>query len=175
MTILTKPPKYAYVKNMAIYQEISRHAHHIDIKHVDSNLTMNQFIAGVFNYQPSWMTALYRVRQVFVRFLGMHQNGIPRPLQLDPDTLDLVIGEKIAFFDIDDVRANEYLVVSAEESHLKAILMIIREPLETDISRYYAVTIVHYNNWAGPIYFNVIRPFHHIVVSKMIQSGASKH
>jgi hypothetical protein len=38
--------------------------------------------------------------------------------------------------------------------------------------RFHVVTIVHYNNLAGPVYFNVIRPFHHLVVKQMARRGA---
>jgi len=37
--------------------------------------------------------------------------------------------------------------------------------------RFHIGTAVHYHNWAGPVYFNVIRPFHHIVVSQMMKAG----
>jgi uncharacterized protein DUF2867 len=33
------------------------------------------------------------------------------------------------------------------------------------------VTNVHYHNWAGPVYLQVIRPFHHVVVTRMAQAG----
>jgi len=38
--------------------------------------------------------------------------------------------------------------------------------------RYYIVTIVHYLHWTGPVYFNLIRPFHHLVVARMARAGA---
>lgn len=172
MATIAKSSKHAFVKSHAIYQDITHNADHVDIKSAESTATMPEFIAGVFNYQPDWVTFLYRVRKVFVRMLGLKQEGIPQPLKLDPNTLDLVVGDKIAFFDIDAVQPNDYLVVSASESHLKATLALFREPLSNDLSRYYAVTVVHYNNWAGPIYFNVIRPFHHVVVHQMLKAGA---
>lgn len=171
MTILTKRTSHDYVKQFGIYQQIATNADHIDIKSVVGDVTMNEFIVGMFNYQPAWMSFLYRVRAVFVRFLGMKQEGIPQPIKLDATTLDLAVGDKLAFFDVDAVDADEYLFVSASESHLKATLGVIREPLDDDKSRYYAVTIVHYRSWAGPIYFNVIRPFHHIVVAQMLKAG----
>jgi len=30
---------------------------------------------------------------------------------------------------------------------------------------------VHYKNWAGPAYFNLIRPFHHLRVWRMTRMG----
>jgi hypothetical protein len=32
----------------------------------------------MLSYQPEWVIALYGVRAIFVRFLGMRQHGIPR-------------------------------------------------------------------------------------------------
>jgi len=31
---------------------------------------------------------------------------------------------------------------------------------------------VHYRSWAGPVYFNTIRPFHHIVVGSMMKHAS---
>lgn len=171
MALLSKQQDHAHVKQHAIFQQTSQDADHIDIKSVHGNVTFNEFVAGMFNYQPGWMTFLYRIRQVFVRLLGMKQEGVPQPLQLDPNNLNLSVGNKIAFFTIDAVESDSVLIVSAEESHLKATLGLFREPLDSQASQYYAVTIVHYNSWAGPIYFNVIRPFHHLVVNRMIKAG----
>ena len=35
------------------------------------------------------------------------------------------------------------------------------------------VPIVDYRHWTGPVYFNVIRPFHHLVVAAMLRSAAN--
>jgi hypothetical protein len=55
---------------------------------------------------------------------------------------------------------------------LKAYFGIVAEPLANVINRYYIVTIVHYLHWTGPVYFNLIRPFHHLVVARMARAGA---
>jgi hypothetical protein len=171
MTILTKRTQHDYVKQFNMYQEIAKNADHIDIKSAVGTVTMNQSLAGMFNYQPEWVTFLYRVRWIFVRLLGMKQDGIPHPLKFDPDTLDLKAGDKLGFFDVDAADSDISLFVSAKESHLKATLGVVREPLDDGTSRFYVITIVHYKSWAGPIYFNVIRPFHHLVVTQMLQAG----
>jgi hypothetical protein len=36
---------------------------------------------------------------------------------------------------------------------------------------YYPITIVFYKHWTGPVYFNLIRPFHHLVVARMARHG----
>lgn len=37
----------------------------------------------------------------------------------------------------------------------------------------HVVTVVHYRNWKGPLYFNLIRPFHHLVLGGMTTYAAS--
>ena len=48
----------------------------------------------------------------------------------------------------------------------------VAEPLGNNPNRYYIVIIVHYLHWTGPVYFNLIRPFHHLVVWRMARAGA---
>ena len=37
----------------------------------------------------------------------------------------------------------------------------------------HVVTVVRYHRWTGPLYFTVIRPFHHLVVGSMVRAGAA--
>ena len=146
-------------------------ANHVDMKVVEGNCSLRQFVAGMFSYYPGWIKNLYRIRWGFVRLLGMKQEGIPQPLQMQPEDVAMTPGEKSAFFTVALAEDGRYWVAGAAESHLTAYLGVVVEPLP-DRNRFYVLTIVHYHNWTGPLYFNVIRPFHHLVVSKMANAGA---
>ena len=63
-------------------------------------------------------------------------------------------------------------MASATDTHLTAYLGVVAEPIPPD-NRFHVITIVHYQRWTGPVYFNVIRPFHHLVVSKMVKAGVT--
>lgn len=63
-------------------------------------------------------------------------------------------------------------VFEASDDHLDAYLAVIREQPNAPTSRFLVVTIVHYRRWTGPLYFNVIRPFHHLVVQQMGRAGS---
>ncbi|XXF76233.1 DUF2867 domain-containing protein [Myxococcaceae bacterium GXIMD 01537] len=45
-------------------------------------------------------------------------------------------------------------------------------PVKGQRRRFHVATIVRYRRWAGPVYFNVIRPFHHLVVRGMLRHAA---
>ena len=146
-------------------------ADHIDVKSVESDLPMQAFIAGMLSYQPGWMTFLYGVRWLFVRLLGMKQEGVPRVRTMRPEEVSLTPGEAAYFFKVTAASPEQYWFAEASESHLTARLGVVVEQPADGPRRLHVVTVVHYNRWTGPVYFNVIRPFHHIVVGSMIKAA----
>jgi hypothetical protein len=147
-------------------------ADHVDVKTIESDVSLREFVAGAFAYQPNWVTFLYGVRAVVVRLLGMKQEGIPRALKLSPERVPFAPGQAMSFFTVADASEGEYWLASIDDQHLKAALGVTVEPLGNGRRRFHVLTIVHYHNWAGPVYFNLIRPFHHLVVSGMASAGA---
>ena len=75
------------------YPEIARlleGANHVDVKTVEGEVSMRQFIASMLSYYPRWIVFLYYVRGVFVRLLGMRQPGKPDELpRLKPEDISL--------------------------------------------------------------------------------------
>jgi hypothetical protein len=150
-------------------------ADHIDVKSVTSDLPMQDFVAGMLSYQPAWMTFLYGVRWAFVRLLGMKQEGVPRSQRLRPEDVSLTPGDAAFFFKVAAAAPEQYWFAEASESHLTAKLGVVVEPLSNGQRRFYVVTVVYYHKWTGSLYFNVIRPFHHIVVGSMMKAAVRPH
>ena len=151
--------------------ELTSTADHVDVKTVDGEVSLREFLANMFSYYPSWIKFLYRVRGVFVRLLGMKQEGIPQMKKLLPEDISFTVREKAGFFQVKAAEENRFYLAGATESHLTAHLAIVREPLNDVMNRFHLITIVHYHRWTGPVYFNVIRPFHHLVVNQMGKAG----
>ena len=160
------------------YPELTRllkGADHVDVKIVEGSVTMRQFIASMLSYYPWWIVLLYYVRAVFVRLLGMRQPGKPDELpRLKPEDISMTPGENATFFTVRQAREEEYWIAETpEDKHLQAYFGIIVEPVKDNLNRFHVVTIVHYKHWTGPVYFNTIRPFHHLVVRCMARSAVS--
>jgi Protein of unknown function (DUF2867) len=158
------------------YPELLPHlvgADHIDIKIVTGRKSLREFLAGSIAYQPGWMTFLYGVRAVFVRLLGMKQGGIPKAVHTTPERVPMQPGAYLSFFKVAAALDNHYWLAAADDKHLKAGILVLGEPLPDGQTRFYLMTLVHYNEWTGPVYFNVIRPFHHLVVTGMSRAGVS--
>ncbi|AGC42558.1 hypothetical protein MYSTI_01210 [Myxococcus stipitatus DSM 14675] len=148
-------------------------ADHIDVKTVESEASLREFVAGLMSYQPVWLTALFVVRAVFVRFLGLRQERLPRLAPLRAETVPMTPGAKASFFTVRHAEEERTWVAGAADSHLDAILAVTMESAPERPRRFHVVTLVHYRNWAGPVYFNVIRPFHHLVVGAMARAAAT--
>ena len=161
------------VRQIPEIKEILVGADVIDIKTVESDVTLREFVVHALGYQPAWMTFLYGVRFFFVRLLGMKQQGVPRGYHKKPEDLPMEAGKMASFFKVEVAEEDRMWVAGASESHLTARLGVVVEPLEGQKKRFYVLTIVHYNRWTGPVYFNVNRPFHHVVVRQMMKAGAA--
>lgn len=145
---------------------------HVDIKTIVSDQPMRTFIAGAMSYSPAWLKFLYGVRAVFVRLLGMKQESMPDAFQITPEDVSLTSGEWVSFFQVDQAKEELYWVAKAEDKHLTAYLLAVVDDSAVE-RQFHLVTLVKYHHWTGPVYFNVIRPFHHIVVRAMMRAGAT--
>lgn len=144
------------------------HADHVDVHRVRTDRLLRPFIAATFAYQPRWLSFLYAVRMGLVRVIGLHRESVPAPTRWRPEDVPMQPGADATFFTVQAAREEQLWIVAAEERHLRATLAILREH-----SGYALVTIVHYRHWTGRLYFNLIRPFHHLVVMAMGRAGAA--
>jgi len=84
-----------YISRQPELASLLEHADHVDVKTVIGSVDLRTFLANMFSYQPDWITALYGVRAVFVRFLGLRQIGIPRRQYLKPENIPMQAGQQV--------------------------------------------------------------------------------
>ena len=165
----------------SIYQipEISRllrGSNHIDVKTITGQTSLREFIASMLSYYPAWLRLLYRIRAILVKLLGLYRHPVPGVLtRLTPEDISFVAGEVVTFFTVRMAKEKHYWVgETPEDKHLRAYFCITVESLDQYCRQFHVATIVHYKHWTGPIYFNLIRPFHHLVVGRMMRAGVQQ-
>ena len=161
------------------YQEVEiyfKNADHIDVKTIESDVDLRSFISGMLSYYPWWVVSLYRIRKILVGILGLIRHEKPETLpSIKPEDLSFERGENASFFIVRDAKEDMYWVSETpDDKHLTASFGVIAEKLSQNFARYHVFTCVKYLHWTGPVYFNLIRPFHHIVVRSMMKSGIKK-
>jgi hypothetical protein len=148
-------------------------ADHADVKTVTgpAELTMREFMARAFSYKPAWLMVLFGIRQGFVRLLGLPPGEAPETSRFAPADITLTPGENLLFFTTQDAQDEQYWIGCVEDKHLDAWLAVAVEPVDAATRKFHLLTVVRYNAWTGPVYFNVIRPFHHLVVYRFARAG----
>ncbi|HAA57633.1 MAG TPA: hypothetical protein DCE42_22895 [Myxococcales bacterium] len=146
-------------------------ADHIDVKTIESREELPAFAAGLLSYAPWWLKTLYAIRSVLIRVLGIPQTE-ESLVQYDMTSFPMKAGEEAAFFTVKSAKEGEHWLAGITESHLTAHIAIVQENLPSGMYRYHVITIVHFHTFSGRVYFQVIRPFHHIVVWQMALSAA---
>jgi hypothetical protein len=147
--------------------ELLAGADHVDVKTARSQVSLREFVAAMMAYEPGWVRALFRLRKHLVRLIGLRQEGLPTAPRWAPEDVPMRAGERASFFTVRKAVEGAVWAADVEERHLRAQLCVLAEG-----ELYRVVTIVHYKHWTGRLYFNVIRPFHHFVVSGMAHAGA---
>jgi hypothetical protein len=164
------------VENIPKFSELERYfqkADFTDVKVFEGDTTLRKFIASMLSYYPWWIVQLYRLRKFLVWSLGLVKHEEPKELpNLQAGDVSFTPGDSASFFIVRSAKEGIYWVSETpEDRHLRAYFGVIKEPVSKSINRFYVITTVFYKHWSGPMYFNLIRPFHHLVVSRMAKYG----
>ncbi|HEX2316169.1 MAG TPA: DUF2867 domain-containing protein [Thermomonospora sp.] len=146
-------------------------ADHVDVKHAEAALTLREYAAAALSWRPAWMTALFRVRDILARAVGLDGSGDRIDQRFRPEDVPFTPGARVQFFTVTEAVEDRHLLLETADRHLTAYLAIVARP-EGDLNRFDVVTVVKYHHALGPLYFNAIRPFHHLVVAGMARAGA---
>ncbi len=146
---------------------------HIDVKTIEGQTSLDRFIASMLSFYPWWILLLYRMRAFLAQLLGLHKQPAPQALpHLRVEDVSFAPGDQVTFLTVRRAKEEHYWVgETPEDKHLRAFLGVFVEPMTPNCRRFHVATIVHYKHWTGPVYFNIIRPFHHLVVSRMARAG----
>ena len=149
---------------------------YVDVKTIAGETSLRKFISGMLSYYPWWIVLLYRIREFLVNILGLIKHDKPDILpSIKPEDLAFEYGENASFFIVRTAKENIYWVSETpEDKHLKAYFGVVAEELNKRLTKFHVFTSVKYIHWTGPVYFNLIRPFHHLVVSSMMRAGIKR-
>jgi hypothetical protein len=162
-----------FIREIPDIAQLLKGSNYIDVKSVEGQTSLRRFIASMLSYYPGWILFLYRIRAILVKLLGLYRHPAPEALpELTSEDVSFVVGEAVTFFTVRMAKEKHYWVgETPEDKHLRAYFCVAVESLGDHGKRFHVVTIIHYKHWTGPVYFNLIRPFHHLVVGRMMRAG----
>jgi len=161
-----------YIDQIEELQAILKGADYVGVKIVEGDVTLQEFLSGMFAYRPGLIRFLYRVRSGLVRLIGIRQQPLPEMDEWIPGDVPMLSCGNIWFFSVSLASEDRYWIgCCPEESHLTAFMGVVVEPLKGTRKRFHFLTIVHYKHWTGRLYFLLIRPFNWFFVNRLARAG----
>jgi len=144
----------------------------VDVKTARGAVTLREFTAGALGHGPLWIKALFAVRMIVAQALRLDTTGISDSRRLRPEKVSFTPGDQASFFTVVRGEEDHYLLLKVTDNHLIAWLAIITDNAQPE-SEFKVATLVKYLRPTGRFYYNLIRPFHHLVLLSMC-SAATK-
>ncbi|MFI5711289.1 DUF2867 domain-containing protein [Kribbella sp. NPDC051620] len=144
----------------------------IDVKTAIGPVTLREFTAGALSLESRAGQALFALRVPVAKLMRLQMTGMPSRTRLRPEDVSFTPGDQLAFFTVDRGEEEHYLLLKVTDNHLFAYLAIIVDD-SGPVRAFKVVTLVHYLRGAGRLYYNLIRPFHHVAIRFMCRSGVN--
>ena len=120
------------------------------------------------NHTPSWINALLSLRNICVKPVGLKDVGNLGDLATTSTTTKYQVGDRLDLFHIDKLTDDE-VILTLNDSHLDITISVLKSNL-SQTSNVYVATAVRYNNLIGRLYMQTIKPFHKMVVQRLLNS-----
>ncbi|MEM0933962.1 MAG: DUF2867 domain-containing protein, partial [Bacteroidota bacterium] len=123
-----------------------------------------------FSSAPGWTAKLFALRNKMVSFFGLkipektnNREELLKKFKCEP-------GERLGLFSIYHKTADE-VVLGEDDKHLNFRVSLYKEPIgEEEGKKGLTIsTIVKFNNWFGKLYFLPVKPFHKLIVPRMLK------
>jgi hypothetical protein len=116
----------------------------------------------IFGTMPKWVAFLMRLRNALVKAIGLKTE-----MDKTYDS-EYKAGNSIGFIKIFSVEENEILL-GADDKHLNFRVSVYNSEEPTHNIK--VTTLVKYNNRFGKIYMALIKPFHVLIVKRMVKQA----
>ena len=160
------PPK-SILQNANFEYVDSFQGEYFDIKNEVSSKHIGK---AFFTSAPKWTAQLFELRNKIVSVFGLKTPGknIDRKELLD--NFNCETGEKIGLFTVYNINENE-VILGEDDKHLDFRISIYKETKPYDEGKKYLTlsTTVQFNNWFGKLYFLTVKPFHKLIVPRMLK------
>lgn len=89
-----------------------------------------------------------------------------------PESFKFEPGEQAGLFRV-FIRTNDEIILGEDDKHLNfRVSLFLQESGNNKSNKIVTVTtIVIYNNWFGQLYFFMIKPFHKLIVTRMLKKN----
>ncbi|GHG01270.1 hypothetical protein GCM10017161_32410 [Thalassotalea marina] len=116
---------------------------------------------AIFNYMPSWVTALMSLRNKLVTLFGFDVGKA----NFKTEKTELDVGDKAGFLTVSEKHDDE-IINQAEDKHMEFFISVKLTDTNIIVS-----TLVIKKTFLGKLYVNSVLPFHYFIARAVINNA----
>ncbi len=129
--------------------------------------TPDDIMVGFWTDFPGWVNALFKLRNFLVKFVGLKGSDNDNLKEFETCIRTSGSNELASI----PAKSDDETVLLLTDKHLSAYMSVFIEK-NKDHKRISAITLVHFKNKLGRVYFFFIRPFHGLIVKSLLKRAA---
>ncbi|MFV9551815.1 DUF2867 domain-containing protein [Algibacter sp. PT7-4] len=134
----------------------------------NSNISSTQIGKAFFTSAPKWSENLFELRNRIVSVFGLKISEKNKDRQQQLDSFTCEPGSSLGLFNVYSKTENE-IILGEDDKHLNFRISLLKENNQTQNKKLTITTVVEYNHWFGKLYFLPVKPFHKLIVPKMLK------
>ena len=137
----------------------------------DNKISSTDIAKAFFTSAPKWVGILFILRNKIVSVFGLKTGKKVNDSQQQLENFKFEPNERIGLFKVFSKTKNE-VIIGEDDKHLNFRISLLTESLNTEQTKKEITisTTVAFNNWLGKLYFFPVRPFHKLIVPRMLKS-----
>jgi hypothetical protein len=157
--------------NSIIFNRVSGTIHYIDSYEINiqniEDYSIDYLTALFFTSVPKWVTLLSTARDLLVKPFGLQTGLISKQEELD-ESMHYNCGDRAIYFVVTD-RSDVEIVIAEDDKHLYfKTSVFLQKGDNSETQSLFVTTIVQFHNIWGRVYFAPIKPFHQLIVKRLL-------
>ena len=135
----------------------------------EDKLTPIEVCRAFINSAPQFVETLMGLRNKIVKVAGLKTGEGHASTRAEAiEQFSGKPGDYLGPFQVYE-HTEEEIILGEDDKHLDFRLSLLLTPDKPNQKKLSMTTVVTYNNWMGPIYFTVVKPFHKIIAKSMLK------
>lgn len=139
----------------------------------EKSLTSTEIGKAFFTSAPKWVDLLFTFRNKIAGVIGLKTSGSIENRKQQLDNFKCEKGERLGLFKIFEKTEKE-VILGEDDKHLNFRVSLLLDKITDGKNKLYISTAVKYNNTFGRLYFLIVKPFHNLIVPKMLKGIIQK-
>ena len=166
--IMTTLPSKSTLNNQQKYDYVD--SFETEISDPNNKITSSDVGKAFFSSAPKWVENLMNLRNKIAIIFGLKTDPKAGNKKQQLDNFKCEKGEQLGLFKVLDKTETE-VILGENDKHLdfRVSLFLENASVNPQNKKIIISTAVVFNNWFGELYFLPVRPFHRLIVPKMLK------